>query len=104
MSPHCETVKVGGVIVVHRQKVITLDVKKTRKKRDPFDDGLYVCHAMFELWFFYPRPPSGLLNVIEAIHKGLKSLLKKPFFHEIFVNIFSPKIEQLTRENAGAWK
>ena len=49
MSPHCETVKVGGVIVVHRQKVITLDVKKTRKKRDPFDDGLYVCHAMFEL-------------------------------------------------------
>ena len=45
-------VKVGGVIVVHRQKVITLDVKKTWKTRDPFDDGLYVCHAMFELWFF----------------------------------------------------
>ena len=54
--------------------------------------------------FFYPRPPSGLLNVIEAIHKGVKSFLKKPFFMRYLWNIFSRKIEQLTCENAGAWK
>ena len=36
--------------------------------------------------FFYPRPPSGLLNVIEAIHKEVKYFLKKHsyFIHFLF--------------------
>ena len=33
--------------------------------------------------FFYPRPPSGLLNVIEAIQKEVKHFLKKHFFHSL---------------------
>ena len=32
--------------------------------------------------FFYPRPPSGLLNVIEAIHMEVKYFLKK---HSYFI-------------------
>ena len=36
--------------------------------------------------FFYPRPPSGLLNVIEAIHKEVKYFLKEHsyFIHFLF--------------------
>ena len=67
----------GGVIVVHRQKVITLDVKKTRKKEIPLMMAFMSAMQCLSFDFFYPRPPSGLLNVIEAIHKEVKYFLEE---------------------------